>query len=223
MRRNTVDAFSKRVARLVFRGLGSTAIAEVMKPIQMLLGTLTIMAAFGVPVHVHAQFTFSTNNGAITITGYTGPGGAVSIPDTINGFPVTSVGSSVFERCTNLESVTIPDSVVSVGESVFDFCTKLRTVTLGNSVNKIGYSAFFSCTNLTSIIVDASNSSFTSIDGVLFSKSATILITCPGGKSGSYVVPNGVTTIGDYAFYSCNRLINRGGPQPLDHQTQKLS
>ena len=59
--------------------------------------------------------TYTTNNGTITITGYTGPGGAVTIPSTINGLPVTSIGNYAFSNCTSLTSVTIPDSVTSIG------------------------------------------------------------------------------------------------------------
>ncbi len=49
---------------------------------------------------VQAQdYTYTTNNGTITITQYTGPGGAVTIPDTINGLPVTSIGDQAFSGC----------------------------------------------------------------------------------------------------------------------------
>ena len=54
------------------------------------------------PVVVQAQFTYTTNNNTITITGYTGPGGAVTIPSTINGLPVTSIGLGAFAGCSSL-------------------------------------------------------------------------------------------------------------------------
>lgn len=67
------------------------------------------LAAFslllGAPTLVQAQdYTYTTNNGTITITRYTGSGGEVSIPDTINGLPVISIGNGAFERCTSLTS-----------------------------------------------------------------------------------------------------------------------
>ena len=74
---------------------------------------------------VQAQFNYTTNNGTITITGYTGPGGAVAIPDTINGLPVTRIGDSAFDGETSLTSVTIPNSVTSIGEEAFSCCTSL--------------------------------------------------------------------------------------------------
>jgi hypothetical protein len=71
------------------------------------------------PAVVNAQFTYTTNNGVITITGYTGPGGAVTIPSTINDRPVTSIGDNVFDYCTNLTKVTITNKVTSIGVFAF--------------------------------------------------------------------------------------------------------
>jgi hypothetical protein len=62
------------------------------------------------------DFTFMNTKGTITITGYTGPGGAVTIPTTINGLPVTSVGDRAFSGLNNLTGVTIPDSVTNLGD-----------------------------------------------------------------------------------------------------------
>jgi hypothetical protein len=73
------------------------------------------------PAVVQAQFTYTINNGTITITGYTGPGGAVTIPDTINGSPVTSIGYEAFLDCHSLTSVTLGTNVTSIGYAAFDF------------------------------------------------------------------------------------------------------
>jgi uncharacterized membrane protein len=70
------------------------------------------------PVVVQAQFTFTTNNGAITITGFTGSG-AVVIPDTTNSWPVTTIGDLAFEYCDSLTNVVIGNSVTNIGESAF--------------------------------------------------------------------------------------------------------
>ena len=53
---------------------------------------IVLLLLLALPAAVQAQFTYTTNNGSITITGYTGQGGAVTIPDTINGLPVTDIG-----------------------------------------------------------------------------------------------------------------------------------
>jgi len=59
------------------------------------------------------DFTYTTNNGTITITGYLGSGGAVTIPDPTNGLPVTSIGDFAFMNNTNVTSVAIPNGVLS--------------------------------------------------------------------------------------------------------------
>jgi hypothetical protein len=151
-------------------------------------------------------YTYTTTNGAVTITGYTGPGGPVTIPSLVNGLPVTSIGGRAFESCSGLTSVTIPNSVTSIGDWAFQNCLALTSVTIGNSVDSIGDWAFLGCTSLTAITVDALNSSYSSAAGVLFNKSQTTLVQCPGGEAGSYTIPNSVTSIGDQAFYYCASL-----------------
>ena len=82
------------------------------------------------PTVVQAQFNFTTNNnGTITITGYIGSGGAVTIPDTINGLPVTSIGDYAFFG-NSLTSITIPNGIISIGVSAFDNCFNLTSVVL---------------------------------------------------------------------------------------------
>src|ERR1017187_9567538 len=108
------------------------------------------------PAAVQAQFTLWTNTGTITITGYTGPGGAVIIPDTTNGMPVTSIGGNgfgvgAFEDCTTVTSVTIPDSVTSIEYFAFEGCS-LTNVTIGTNVASIWESAFAGC-GLTSVAI----------------------------------------------------------------------
>ena len=77
---------------------------------------------------VQAQFSYTTNGGTITINGYSGTGGALTIPVRINGLPVTSIGNSAFINVTSLTSVTIPDSVTSIQDSAFAYCLDLTSV-----------------------------------------------------------------------------------------------
>jgi hypothetical protein len=103
-------------------------------------------------------------------------------------------------------SVTIPNSVTSIGYEAFIYCHGLTNVTIGNSVTNIGDRAFYHCTSLTAITVDALNSVYSSVDGVLLNKSQTTLIQCPVGKAGSYTIPTSVTSIGDGTFNNCSKL-----------------
>jgi hypothetical protein len=175
-----------------------------------------------------ADLTWTTNSGAITITGYTGSGGDVTIPYFINGAPVTSIGDFALYD-TSLTSVTIPDSVTSIGDAAFGDCSGLTNVTIGNSVasigdgafeecpgltsvtipasvTSIGDDAFENCSGLTNITVSAGNASYASAGGALYDNTLTTLIQCPNGLAGSYAIPDSVTTIGDEAFRYCYSL-----------------
>jgi hypothetical protein len=102
------------------------------------------------PAVVQAQFDVSIIQGALIITGYTGPGGAVIIPETINGLPVTGIGSAFYFR-RGITSVSIPNNVTNIGFSAFTGCFDLTNVTIGTGLANIGEEAFGACTNLTSI------------------------------------------------------------------------
>jgi hypothetical protein len=122
---------------------------------------------------------------------------------------VTNIDIAAFCRCSALTKVTIPDSVIRIDYLAFASCTSLTSVTIPDSVTLLGSEVFLGCTNLTAITVDAANPEYSSVGGVLFNKSQTTLVTYPAGRTGSgYVVPSSVTTIGEGAFASCNRLTN---------------
>ncbi len=112
----------------------------------ILLATTAVLKA--------ADFTYTTNSDAtntITITGYSGSGGAVTIPGTINGMKVTSIGSKAFAGCTNLTSATISDSITSIGDQAFAGCNNLTSITVAASVTSIDTGAFCKCINLAGV------------------------------------------------------------------------
>jgi len=129
-----------------------------------------------------AQFTYITNNGAIVITGYTGPTGPVTIPATISGLPVTTITGPSFQN-KGITSVAIPASVTNIQAGEF-------------APN----------TSLTAFTVDSANPVFSSAGGVIFDQTRTTLFEYPPGLSGSYAVPGSVTTIGNSAFAACYYL-----------------
>src|SRR5512137_256717 len=95
---------------------------------------VALLALLTVAGTARAQFTWTTNNGTITITGYTGPGGEVTIPSMITGLPVTSIGYRAFDLCASLTGVLIPESVSSIGGSAFNECGNLTNVDFGSGV-----------------------------------------------------------------------------------------
>ncbi len=119
---------------------------------------------------------------------------------------LTSIGFGAFRDCYSLTSITIPENVTEIGDDAFSYCSGLTSVTIPEGLTKIGDDAFYGCRSLTSIDVASNNNNYTSIDGVLFSKDKTILIQYPEGKATSYVIPDGVTKIGDRAFSGCSSL-----------------
>jgi len=154
-----------------------------------------VLAAFNLcTTVVQAQFNYATNNGTITITGYTGPGGDVVIPGTISGLPVTSIGETAFWYCPSLIRVTIPNTVTNIGVSAFAFCPKLANVTIPNSVVGIEVWAFRQCPSLTSVTIP---------DGVI-NIGAYAFLAC--WNLTNVTIGNNVTTIGLGAFLSCTNL-----------------
>jgi hypothetical protein len=116
-----------------------------MKLLHLLLLMLLLLPFAG-----HAQFTCTTNDGAVTITGYTGSGGSVVIPNIFNGYPVANIGNWAFYS-TSITNVLISDSVTNIGDGAFFDCESLTNVTLGNSVTNVGDWAFGFCPSLSSI------------------------------------------------------------------------
>lgn len=149
-----------------------------MTSIRPKLGILITIFVSALLTQAHAQFTFTTNGGVLTLTKYTGPGGSVTIPSTSDGLPVAKIGNGAFWQCFTLIDVTIPDTVTNIGSLAFDHCIAMTNVTLpqglraipGNafsycgalrgisipdSVTYIGSSAFDSCENLTSVTISS--------------------------------------------------------------------
>jgi hypothetical protein len=154
---------------------------------------------------------------------------SASITSVIIPEGVLSIGSSGFASCTSLTSVTISDSVTSIGSSAFNYCSSLASVVIGANVTEIGDFAFWACpslafvdlsanvssigelvftycSSLTAINVDAGNANYASMDGVLYNKSLTAVLQCPGGRAGGFVIPGTVATIGYCSFYGCGLL-----------------
>lgn len=111
---------------------------------------------------------------------------AVNIPDEINGYPVTCIDQYAFNGCQRLVSIALPSSVTDIHEEMIGHCDNLQEIT-----------------------VDANNPVFTAKDGVLFTKDMSTLFAYPCSRiDTNYIIPEGVTKIGDYAFWYCSTIKN---------------
>ena len=142
----------------------------------------------------------------VEITGFSGYAAKIVIPDQIENLPVTVICDKAF-LFHKLTSIELPDSITYIGRSAFNNCYSLIRIDIPEGVTHIGKGAFNNCYDLTGIHVDSNNSMYSSDDrGVLFDKEKSQLIQAPGAITGSYTIPNSVTSIGDHAFNYCSKL-----------------
>ena len=153
---------------------------------------------------------------------------------------LTALGDGAFAGCTGLKSVTVPQivcsntlavffgdslgtinsvtfapGVTSIGEGVFQGCTALADIEIPASVVSIASGAFVKCFSLKNISVAEGNPFFKSMSGVVLTKDGTVLVAVPGGRA-NVVVPDGVTSIGTYAFEDCRLLVDMTLPSTLE-------
>ncbi len=175
------------------------------------------------------DYSVKFKGSGIIITGYSGAGGAVTIPSSILGKPVVSIGDDVFKSRTDILSIAIPGSVKDIGHRAFGGCIGLTsldlpngltsiggfsfagchgfpTVAIPSTVTNIGVNAFFDCKSLTAFQVDESNPNYASLNGVLLNKQKDMLLQYPGGLAGEYSIPDTVKIIRVRAFFGCNGL-----------------
>ena len=148
----------------------------------------------------------------------------LSLPNSLE-----EIKNSAFSNCTSIDEITIPNSTISIGKDAFTHCFNLKNLTLSNSLENIGDNAFAycdletvtlpstlktfgvgifaNCTRLASIEL-SNNENFKVIDGNLYTNDEKTLLQYAIGKTeNSFVVPSGVTNIGEYAFAYAKNLV----------------
>ena len=133
------------------------------------------------------------DDGTVEITGYNGKAEKLTIPNMLNGKKVTSIDNRAFYLCNSLISIIIPDSVEKISVNPFAYCRTLK-----------------------SIFVSSEHPYFFAIDGVLFRKADSCLISYPKGREyTTYNIPQGITAIGNSAFFCCDSLISVAIPDSV--------
>lgn len=132
---------------------------------------------------MYGDFEYNVDDNLAYIYKYKGSEKNVDIPDKIDGKTVTAIENSAFQECKSIESVNIPDGVKSIGSYTFYGCLNLKKVNIGSGLSEVKSNVFIRCFDLEEINVDENNQSFSSDDGVLFSKNQDILVKCPAQKA----------------------------------------
>ena len=158
----------------------------------------------------------------------------VTFPNTL-----TTIETYAFDGCSKLREVKFPNSLMSIGNGAFYLCYSLVKAEIPASVKSIGDYAFYGCEAMKDFVVSPQSSAYSSIDGILFNKDATVLIDYPAAKPyteyvvpksvkkieksvfshnqtlTSIVLPDGLTSICDYAFSSCHNLSKINIPETV--------
>ena len=123
----------------------------------------------------------------------------------LNG--IVDIKNYAFRSCTSLNNITLSETLKLIGPGAFRECSSLEEINIPESVENICFSAFSMCSKLEKINVDVANNNYCSVDGIVFNKEKTILVSYPSGKAeSSYSIPNTVDSIEASSFSGCVNL-----------------
>ncbi|MBQ7661129.1 MAG: leucine-rich repeat domain-containing protein [Clostridia bacterium] len=187
------------------------------------LAVVCTLFAVAVSADTYGDLTYTVQDGEVTITDCnTSATGALVIPEKINGYPVTSIGSIAFQGCSRLTSIEIPSGVTSIGSYAFSECRSLTSIEIPSSVKSIGSNAFYKCSGLQNtvgnlIYIQTTDNPYFYLQGTTSTSitSCEINANCKliGNRAfedcsrlTTITIPSSVTSIGDWAFSGCSGL-----------------
>ena len=148
----------------------------------------------GAPEGLEFSVAFWSEGGEITVTRYTGTADTLVIPAAIGTYPVTEIGTSAFESCGNLVTVTLPDSIKNIRDRAFCNCTALQEINIPDSTVNIGSDAFNGCSGLTAVAMPAG---LLNIGSGAFAQCAGLTFV---------TLPDSIAGIGSQAFDGCKKI-----------------
>ena len=165
----------------------------------------------------HAYYSYEIRDDQVVITDYLGRDTEVTVPETIQGLPVTTIGADAFLDGFGITRITLPDTVTTIGDYAFAYCYDLKSINIPDAVTQIGSAAFQNCEQLQSIVIPAGVEKIST--DTFFNCYRLTSVTLPQSlrSIGDYAfgcceeltelqLPDGVTHIGDYAFRGCKKL-----------------
>ena len=175
----------------------------------LVLGTVLLTSCGTKPQEKGLKFSLSKDGTEYSVAGIgSRTDTEIVIPSVYKGKPVTGIGNYAFFNYTRLTSITIPSSVTSIGGDAFSYCKSLTSITIPDGVTSIGGGAFSYCTSLASVyitdIAQWCGIEFGSYDSNPLSYAHNLYLN--GELVTDLVIPDSVTSIGDYVFYGCKNL-----------------
>jgi hypothetical protein len=173
---------------------------------RVLVGMIALMLLLASP-HLAAatsgDFIYDEGPDAITITGYTGAGGTVTLPETINSKPVKAIGDCAFLFSYSISAISLPSHLTTIGEHAFAYCYNLSSIVLPDTVTTVGQYAFSYCSSLTTAVLSKN------LENLPYG------MFCACYALTNVDLPVGLNSIGDYAFDSCSHLSTIAFPKGL--------
>lgn len=166
-----------------------------MKRMLSVICICALLCAWGLPCRAEAAYEYEIIDGEVTILSWDSNAvGVASVPDHIDGCPVTAIGEFAFSMCESLTEVSLPESVEVIADGAFWHCTNLQSIHMPTTAKEVGFSAFAYCASLEELRIP---------DGVTVLPENLFLL-CEGLQH--VTIPNSVTEIEPFAFNQCSGL-----------------